>query len=109
MIILLYGYSSPILLLFIPSAIIIAEIIAEFLKLGFTKRWSIASGIYSAGIRGINDAGRLVGNLGRFRVHGIMEPFDYSCTGESIQYERKVAFTKTVLHLLAVILVIQYF
>ena len=78
----------------------------EFIKLGFTKRWSILNSIIVVCIRGANDCGRLLGNLSRGRVHGILERFDYFCTGEAIAHERKIAFFKMVMHLISIIMII---
>ena len=94
--------------LIIPCAILLADVFGEFIKLGLTKRWSLTNAALVTAIRGTNDAGRLLGNLSRGRIHGILERFDYFCTGESIKYERKVAFLKMILHLASVTLFIFF-
>ena len=94
------------MLLLIPAAILFGEVFGEFIKLGFTKRWSVFNSILVVFIRAANDLGRLYGNLSRGRLNGFFERFDYFCTGESIDYERKIGFFKMMMHLLAVIVVI---
>jgi GT2 family glycosyltransferase len=94
--------------LMIPCAILLADIFGEFVKLGLTKRWSLTNAALVTAIRGANDAGRLLGNLSRGRIHGVLERFDYFCTGESIKYERKIAFLKMILHLASVSWVIFF-
>ena len=107
---LVIGYFSGFLeiwwVIMIPVSILFAEVFSEFIKLGFTKRWSILNSIIVVCIRGANDCGRLLGNLSRGRVHGILERFDYFCTGEAITHERKVAFFKMVMHLISIIMII---
>lgn len=88
--------------LMIPCAILLADVFGEFIKLGLTKRWSLTNAALVTAIRGANDAGRLLGNLSRGRIHGVLERFDYFCTGESIKYERKVASMKTILYIVSV-------
>ena len=88
--------------LMIPCAILLADVFGEFIKLGLTKRWSLINAALVTAIRGANDAGRLLGNLSRGRIHGVLERFDYFCTGESIKYERKVASMKIILYVVSV-------
>ena len=95
-------------LLGVPFIIISAEIFSEFLRLGLSKRWSLINSALVVAIRGTNDTGRLLGNLSRWRIHGIFERFDYFCTGESIKHERKMAFMKMTLHLTSVSLFIFF-
>ena len=95
-------------LLGVPFIIIFAEIFGEFIRLGLSKRWSLINSALVVAIRGTNDTGRLLGNLSRWRIHGIFERFDYFCTGESIKYERKMAFMKMTLHLASVSLFIFF-
>ena len=102
------GHAELWFSLMIPCAILLADVFGEFIKLGLTKRWSLLNAALVVAIRGINDTGRLLGNLRRGRIHGILERFDYFCTGESIKYERKIASLKMVLHLASVTAVIFF-
>jgi GT2 family glycosyltransferase len=73
----------------------LVELSVDFLKLAV--RGTIPHPRTSAEatlVRLSNDIGRLVGNLIRGRPHGLLERFDYFCSGESIAYERKVAGAK---------------
>ena len=88
-------------------AVILAETAVEIVRL--KARWksvSVRIILEEMLVRLSNDAGRIVGHVGRGHIVGITERFDYFMTGESIWYERKVAATKVALFILAAFVVV---
>lgn len=57
-------------------------------------------------VRLSNDLGRITANLSRFRMTGFFERFDYFTTGESIQFERKIAMAKFTSFIITAILLL---
>jgi GT2 family glycosyltransferase len=70
------------------------ELIVEVFRLAGRRGLGVMTSIEATLIRLVNDLGRMTGNLRRGRLIGLMERFDYFCTGETIPCELKLATVK---------------
>ena len=79
-------------------ASVTSEFLVDFAKL---KRrgvcLSFLDSVESVLIRLSIDLGRVLCNISRLRPRGLMEHFDFFCTGQHIGYERRVAAIKTAI------------
>ncbi len=82
---------------------------AEAVRLrGRKQRAGLLTSIEATPVRISSDMGRLMGNLSRRHLRGFGERFDYFATGESIEYERKVAVSKFLLFITAMLIVFLF-
>ncbi len=88
---------SPIPFLLCFGAVIIGDIIVEWIKVIKNKQiYSPITAIESAIIRASNDLGRVLGNVKRLNFAGFMQRFDYFCDGKHIKTEKIWTGMKTI-------------
>jgi GT2 family glycosyltransferase len=96
------------------AVVAVPAIVGVELAVDYGKLWrrgqrpAIRVALESTFVRLANDCGRLIGNLSRGRLWGLLERFDYFCDGVHVASERRVAVVK-LLGAIAVLGLITYF